>query len=324
MQRGCIETYYTTLEIALLRGVVYILRVPNKLSTIGRGKLFQKSGPDDTLRYLRSRLSARDLSRGEALALLGAVHRELAGSEADDSKVYAAYARFIESLQREMPDIHEHVIGAWRQNRHAIRSRPARWDDAPVGENAVIESPSAISRPRIDDSLKQFMRAVQIGVGSEAGSEEPGEPDEAESDGQESEKGRSRGTAEQTEGEEEDEEDEPPQEAEQRTGEEDLDKKSDPEETAEAGELDAEALEAGEDTRTEDAAQETTDAEEGPRSEPDDSAEPDEPESETASAESRESTEAPVSEQTEWPVEEVPESPEPLEEFEGGGAEPPL
>ena len=75
--------------------------------------LFRKIGPRDMLDYLQSHLQARDLSRNEALAMLGAVHAELTDPKDSNRGVYQKYSQFMEALHSEMPDVHDFVVSAW-------------------------------------------------------------------------------------------------------------------------------------------------------------------------------------------------------------------
>jgi len=78
--------------------------------------LFGESGPRNMLDYLQSRLAARDLSGEEALALLGAVHKELTNPVTADRGLYQKYSGFMEALQAQMPEIHAYVVSAWKQH----------------------------------------------------------------------------------------------------------------------------------------------------------------------------------------------------------------
>ncbi|MCL4529888.1 MAG: ABC transporter permease [Chloroflexi bacterium] len=83
--------------------------------------LFGKTGPGDMLDYLQSHLQARDLSRDEALAILGAVHVELTNPKDSNRGVYQKYSQFMEALHSEMPDVHDFVVSAWGE-RSGVRA----------------------------------------------------------------------------------------------------------------------------------------------------------------------------------------------------------
>jgi hypothetical protein len=298
------------------------------MSTRGHEKLFQKSGTEANLRYLWSRLAERDLARDEALAMLSAVHRELGRSEADDPRLYVSYARFMGSLQRDMPAIHQHVVKTWGQSHHhPVRAEPARRDEPAVIEGETVESLAAATpRPLADTGLRRFIRAVQLEVGGGEGPEEPGEPDEDHAETGEVERGpKGGGSIEAKDDEDPDEEDEDPvgkssERAEARTEEEDLEGLSGEQKAAEAQELDPEEFDVPEDAHSEYGEDEDLDSLEEHSSESD---EAEELGSESGSGDAHGGAENAGGEQTEWPAEEQPEAAEGFEEFDGEEPEAP-
>ncbi len=202
----------------------YILRVPNKMPISDYAKLFQRSGTESNLRFLWSRLAEHDLTRSEALAMVSAVHRDLSQSEADDPRLYVSYARFMGSLERDMPAVHEHVVTTWVQSRHPerpalsspqpaspalLRPEPAMPDDAPLIEGDTLES-APPARALADTGLRQFIRAVQMDVGAAEGPEEPGEPGEQHSESAGSAREPRSAVAAETQDEDDPQEDEEP------------------------------------------------------------------------------------------------------------------
>jgi hypothetical protein len=110
------------------------------MATSPHGILFQISGPGATLDYLWSRLGNRDLAQDEALAMVSAVHRQIGRARAEEPSVYASYSRFMETLSRQMPVVHDFVVARWSESRYARRRMQPMADDSDVAEVPVATS----------------------------------------------------------------------------------------------------------------------------------------------------------------------------------------
>lgn len=169
-----IGEYYTSAEIAVFGGLEYIVRLPGPMNILQLDELFRAAGPEDALDYLWGRLQDRDLAPDEALALLSAVHYELSAAPASEPKVYLGYARFMESLSREMPIVHDYVVAHWIENRRAARRQPKQGGEAPASPGEVDQ---ASLQPRASVSAGTVAAPGMIPI--DGGSNEPAEPEVA-------------------------------------------------------------------------------------------------------------------------------------------------
>ncbi len=302
---ACTELYNA--EIALFPCLRYIPCRPMAASPYSI--LFHIPGPGATLDYLWSRLGNRDLSQDEALAMISAVHRQLGQAKAEDPSVYASYSRFMQSLGRQMPVVHDFVVAKWSESRYANRRvKKPQQDDGdfePAGAEVDRRSDASAIAPTKDSPTTAPER--DAAEGEEPA--DPGEPDEEDEDPQE----RVAETAEAKEEPAEGEEDEA-EEAEAERGEK-ADEEDQEEEEPEALEDSAEGAEAQEEG--EEAEQQEAD-EEGQEEAEGEAEESEEPEAEAPEAEKGE---ADSEKEGELPEEE-PEPPE-LDEGDEGeeGAE---
>jgi hypothetical protein len=316
---GLVRRYYTTTAIADFPGLGYIVGLVMTVHPVPYDELFHEAGPGESIDYLWGRLQDRDLSGEEALALLSAVHRQLGAERAGDPKVYFAYTRFMESLSREMPLVHDYVVARWVESRHSSRREKKRTRDpglastdedgqatAELGTTAPSRAAATAPSPRMSTS--------EGGSGEEAG--EAGEPDDDEQEDEpQARMVRERtGDAEPAEGDEpgsdRDEGDDEQSEEPGEDREEQDDELTGQEEASEAEQAEAEAEPAEGEQETEDAADETESPDEGEA-----------PEVEAVEAEPGEGDKGEV-EEGEWPAEEQPEPAEPTEDMEGEGDEP--
>jgi len=317
-QRRFVPAYYTTLEIALFRRLEYIFRLLKHMPTFERGDLFQKPGPETTMQYLWSRLHKRDLSQEEALALLSAVHHELGITEARDRKAYSSYTRFMESLSKDMPVIHDFVVSRWIENRHAAGRRQSRGTDEAAAQDEEEEShpdPSPIGTLR---ALESAPRAAAFETGTSDGPEEPGEPDD-DSQLQEHPKAIERAA------EEDPEDDGAAVEDTEEAGRDEVEEvDEDPgQATAEeedSGYEDREFGEAQDSSKDAEVDEKDEQIEAGDEANAVDSGEPEGGES--AGGDAGTAVESTGQEQGEWPALEGPEQAEPLEGLEAEGGEP--
>ena len=102
-----------------------------------REELYRTPRPEEALDYLWGRLQDRDLSQDEALALLSAVHHQLSIARAGDPRAYFAYTRFMESLSREMPVVHDYVVARWIEQRRGAQTNGRRPAEVRSGDAAL-------------------------------------------------------------------------------------------------------------------------------------------------------------------------------------------
>ncbi len=84
--------------------------------------LFHSSGTSDKLDLFQSLLDSKDLTSDEALALLNSIHRELQHPQEHKSSMHIRYAEAMESLRKQMPEIHEQILNSWRQRGGNVQS----------------------------------------------------------------------------------------------------------------------------------------------------------------------------------------------------------
>jgi hypothetical protein len=273
--------------------------------------LFRDSGAKGMLDYLGSRLRAGDLSREEALAMLGALHEELAKGGSSDPGAYESYARLMRALQRAMPEVHDYVISTWGRRG----TRPSPLGDPDDGQ-LIQDTAAGPAQPKTSgvDGVRGFdvpARAADLTLGADA--EEPPIPEveeeaeqekEGEAEGEEAEVEENEAAGEEARPEAEKEEVEDRQEPRQEKEEPDS-------EAAEAEEEEVQETEQG-------AAREG----EAPESVTEESAEAEQESPEPGRGEGASEPEPAGGEQaeTEWPQFEEPGPEEPIEGEEGGMA----
>jgi hypothetical protein len=302
------------------------------MSTPQRAALFHRPGPEATLQYLWSRLQSRDLTGAEALAMLGALHHDLGQSKAQEPKVYCAYSRFMESLDKQMPAVHHYVVAAWTENRYARRQQITAARPAETYEVLPEISPTdEVPHNAAVTAAPVLHPAVVAGEGAEV-AEEPGEP--AEDDEDDPAEVRKAVTATHDSGGEEQDDDEsesePESEDKSKPDEDDLEDEAPEDDVLESSAQQEEASESveAEDQAQESAQDEDSGADETPDAEESESDVEVEPE-EGNDLQSEASEQGTVAEgadsgeeEREWPQEEEREIDEPLEGFGGEGEEP--
>lgn len=78
--------------------------------------LFRQATTSEKLALFQSLLESQDIQPGEALAVLGAIHAELRRPPAGvGGFAYARYAQLMQSLLHQRPNVHQHVVAAWRR-----------------------------------------------------------------------------------------------------------------------------------------------------------------------------------------------------------------
>ncbi len=286
------------------------------IRTYAHDELFHETGPEESLDYLWGRLQDRDLSGEEALALLSVVHRQLGAERAGDPRVYFAYTRFMESLSRELPLVHDYVVAPWIENRRSSRRQTSLTADrggSDADEAGQAETQPARTAPSSAPSPVSFA-PVTGGNGEEP--EEPGEPDEDE-DTAPVRAARERGGEPEAveEGATESEEGDDEERSDARDDERD-DELTDQEE---ASQSEATADDAEEAAGQGEPEEESGDDESGEEDEP---AEPESGDAEPDEVAAEGSGDKVEADEGEWPAEEQLEPPEPTEEMEGEGDEP--
>ena len=111
-----------------------------------RHNLFHSSGIADKLSLFQSLLDSKDLDADEALALLNNIHAELEQPRGQSSSVYVRYAEVMESLQRQMPEVHQEVAARWQESHSKLQAKGSGGgsvDEAPGGEPIREEESTA-------------------------------------------------------------------------------------------------------------------------------------------------------------------------------------
>lgn len=85
--------------------------------------LFRRSDISDQLSLMQSLLNSKDLTPAEAIALLNIIRVELEAPQPHRSSVYRRYAQVMQSLSREMPDVHEQVVQAWEAKKANLQTK---------------------------------------------------------------------------------------------------------------------------------------------------------------------------------------------------------
>lgn len=268
------------------------------MSLFDHNELFRQSGPQGMLDYLQSKLEAHDLSSEEALALLSALHEELSRAKAADPRVYQAYSRFMDSLQKAMPKVYKQVVSTWDRSRDKSGDERAPEISDEVGEGASTSQKSELEvkegiKEVAIDGLEQGSKGEEFGEGEASRVEEGDEEIKPEAIRDGLEETKEEDEAEEQEDEEEDIEPEMEQEQKEPEG-------SAPEEPEQEASREAEGAETrvGESETENEAAAESE-------------AEQEEAKSESVEVESEVESEGRA--EMEWPQIEEPEPEEPIE-----------
>src|SRR5512138_1603745 len=146
------------------------------------GELLHKPGPEEALDYLWGRLQDRDLSEDEALALLSAVHSELSSRRADP-KMYFAYSRFMESLSKDMPVVHDYVVANWVQSRRRGRETKRAQSESPAEPGAEDGQERPPQETPLSTNTRGAAAMPHLSTNEGPRGDEPaeaGEPDESD------------------------------------------------------------------------------------------------------------------------------------------------
>ena len=313
-----VGTYYTTHEIALFSGLEYIRSGSFTMPISQHSNLLQRAGPDATMSYLWSRLGNRDLSQDEALALIGAVHHQLGQARAEDPRLYSSYSRFMESLNRQMPVVHDFVVAKWSESRYAGRRERRDGQDnlpEPEAEAELTDSQPAGAHVEPVQAVRSDQAAEEL-KGEEP--QEPGEggedeePETRDAAAESIKEGREAGDEAEQDNEPEDEAADEKEDAQEEETEEIEDSTK-----GEAAEEEGQETEDAESKNDESEQAESEESEGGEEPETEEESEPEESESPEPEGKGMETGEHGGEEEGELPEEEELEPPEPLEGEEG-------
>jgi hypothetical protein len=140
--------------------------------------LFRQPSAAEKISLVRSLMDTGDLNADVATALLKSIHSELAQPQSQNHSLYASYARLMQSLQHEMPEVHQHVVATWQAARQAETE-----DISGIEEPAEVEIGG-----KVEPKSTEETRAEETAEPGESSNME-GEPEESESE-PEAEKGQ--------------------------------------------------------------------------------------------------------------------------------------
>src|SRR5215216_4071044 len=131
--------------------------------------LFHQPSAAEKISLVRSLMDTGDLNADVATALLKSIHSELAQPQSQNHSLYASYARLMQSLQHELPEVHQQVVATWQAERQA-ETENISWAEEP----AAIETGGKVEPKQTEES-------------GEEETAEPGEASDMESEPEESE-----------------------------------------------------------------------------------------------------------------------------------------
>lgn len=108
--------------------------------------LFRRSDISDRLSLLQSLLDSKDLTAVQAIALLNNIRAELETPQTNRSAVYRRYAQVMESLRRQMPEVHEEVVHAWEARKGNLQAQ-AKPADNLIGSQPTLDQESTLESP---------------------------------------------------------------------------------------------------------------------------------------------------------------------------------
>jgi hypothetical protein len=147
------------------------------MSTIEHHELFHPSGPTATMDYLWRRVQVRDLTGPEALALVSALHNQLAGGKVREAGVYSSYSHLLRALELGMPEIHSYILSNWsasRRTRPGVRSQ----DEYSIADGPPSESSPTDASAAAASDIHDFVRSALQQGSPDSGFEERGEAEE--------------------------------------------------------------------------------------------------------------------------------------------------
>src|SRR5215510_364475 len=147
-------------SITLLRNNSYAVE-KNMPISYNHDDLFRQSDTAGKIALFQSLLEARDLHADEALALLKSIHADLEQPQGHDHTVYASYARMMEALHHDMPEVHQHVVENWHTSHSADTQREA------AEEEAVESNSGAEGREAKQEEKSEAVEEVEIEEGGE-------------------------------------------------------------------------------------------------------------------------------------------------------------
>jgi hypothetical protein len=288
------------------------------MSTINHDILFHRTGPAAALEYLRQRVQARDLTAPEALALLSALHKQLASGKIQEAGVYSSYSHLLRTLELDMPEIHAYILSNWlasRRTRSAFQLQGASLiTDGLPGQGSIPDAREAAA-----SDIHEFMRSALPQERLDSGPEELEEVEEEDRDESGTQVRAVSAAAESAEQDDEPDDpgaDESPKEADDRSNEDELEDAIAREESAEAEEQEPAEQDFQDESISEEAESEREDAE---------VFEPRESDTDAITALSETPAGSAGVEESEWPAEQELEPADGLEPFDGAENEsPPL
>ena len=216
--------------------------------------LFRQPSAAEKISLVRSLMDTGDLNADVATALLKSIHSELAQPQSQNHSLYASYARLMQSLQHEMPDVHQQVVATWQAARQAA-TEDISWAEEP----AEMEIGGKVEPKQTEESRAE--QTVEPGESSNLEGEP--EPEEEEiHDEKETEEDAEKGQIEEEEeGEKEERETEESEEETSEQGEEpEQEREEESEVNVEESEIEQEELE----TKEEQGEEETDEEKEEP------------------------------------------------------------
>jgi hypothetical protein len=92
------------------------------------------------LNFFQSLLDSKELISDLALALIIIIRADLEHPQKQSASVYRHYSDVITSLCRQMPEIYEQVVIAWRQRRPVLLPRPSTKQEVRPSETGAQET----------------------------------------------------------------------------------------------------------------------------------------------------------------------------------------
>jgi hypothetical protein len=149
--------------------------------------LFRQPSAAEKISLVRSLMDTGDLNADVATALLKSIHSELAQPQSQNHSLYASYARLMQSLQHEMPEVHQQVVATWQAARQAETEDISWAEEPPETETGGKVEPKSTEESRAEETAEPGGSSEAEGAPEESEAEEEEEKEEKEE--QEAEKG---------------------------------------------------------------------------------------------------------------------------------------
>ena len=150
------------------------------MSIPGYNDLFNISGVQERLDFLRSKIESDDLAPDEALALLSSLQKKLGHGKVTDSKVYQSYVTLMSFLQQKNPVVYNYVISTWNR-RNKPSSAKVDEMDTTIDGSFEIDTKSQSSGAELENR-SEAVNVTEVESYAADRPEEPGEPDDEETD----------------------------------------------------------------------------------------------------------------------------------------------